>query len=114
MLITEIISGLKVFVAQVRVNGTTIKTAVHAENMVYARTLFTGMFGQNSVVSIQQVAESTNETIKPETTAQLRVDSLSQQAAQLKKQAKLVKAQDGLKKAQARVAKANRGPSANQ
>lgn len=114
MLITEVIAGLKVFVAQVRVGGATLRTTVQADNIVYARSLLSGMFGQGSVMSIQEASGSANESVKPETSTQLRVDALSQQSAQLRKQAKLVKAQDGLKKAQARVAKAQRGPTTTQ
>jgi hypothetical protein len=109
MLITEIINPLKTFLAQIRVQGSAVRTTIQADSLTQARAMLLHIYGQVNVMSVSQMAEATNETatIKPETPAQARVKSLADQAANLKKQEKVARAQIGLKRAQARMAKAN-------
>ena len=109
MRIDEVTNPLKTFLAQIRVQGSTARTTIQADGLSQARAMLAHLYGQGNVMSVTQMASTTNETatIKPETAAQARVKSLADQAANLKKQEKVARAQIGLKNAQARMAKAN-------
>ena len=117
MLINEVISGLKTFIATVRVkNGasvTTVKTAVHAEGQMQARAILVRVFGESNVFAVlesQQMTETDGGIIggtKTLSASELRVKALADQAKKLKDQAKQERARQGLDKAQKRMAKAS-------
>ncbi len=113
MLINEVISGLKTFIATVRVkNGasvTTVKTAVHAEGQMQARAILVRVFGESNVFAVlesQQMTETEGGT-KTLSASELRVKSLADQAKKLQQQAKQERASQSLDKAQKRMMKAS-------
>ena len=68
MKITEIVNGIHYYVATVRIKrGKTTaaaRTIIYAENATQARNLLSAMYGDDSVVSVNKVAESDlNETV---------------------------------------------------
>lgn len=68
MKITEIVNGVHCYIATVRIKRgkatTTAKTIIYAENATKARNLLTAMYGDDSVISVNKVAESDlNETV---------------------------------------------------
>ena len=110
MRIDEVTNPLKTFLAQIRAQGLTVRTTIQADSRPQARAILAQVYGQENVQMVTQMASMTNETatIKPETPAQARVNSLADQAANLKKQEKVARAQIGLKRAQARMQKAKK------
>ena len=109
MRIDEVTNPLKTFLAQIRVQGLTVRTTIQADSLSHAKAILVHVYGRENVQMVIQIASVTNETatIKPETPAQARVKSLADQAANLKKQEKVARAQIALKRAQARMQKAN-------
>lgn len=87
------------YIATIRIKGTTVKTAVHAENPTHARLILQYLYGWDSIVASPVLAETT----KPKTPEQLRLDSLKankDRAADAltaeRKRQKLAKAQQAL------------------
>ena len=87
------------YIATIRIKGTTVKTAVHAENPTHARLILQYLYGWGSIIASPVLAETT----KPKSPEQLRLDSLKANkdraadalAAERQRQ-KLAKAQQAL------------------
>ena len=89
MKINEITNSLKTFVATVRVNGASIKTAITAENTAHARVLLQKLYGNGNISSLGEESkglEEAGEGTKVLSSAELQVKSLSDQETKFKQQ----------------------------
>ena len=106
MKINEITNSIKTFVATVRVNGTSIKTSITAENSSHARLLLQKLYGNENISSLSEESKGLEEAgagTKVLSSAELQVKSLSDQETKIKQQKKQLQAKQALAKAQAKM-----------
>jgi hypothetical protein len=105
MKINEITNTLKMFVAKVKVNGTSIKTSITAENSTHARLLFQKLYGAANVSNLSEASEleETGAGTRVMSAGELQVKSLADQEVKIKQQKKQLQARQTLAKAQEKV-----------
>ena len=106
MKINEITNSFKTFVATVKVNGTSIKTSITAENSAHARLLLQKLEGNGNISSLSEESidlEETGAGTNVLSSAELQVKSLSDQETKFKQQKKQLQAKQALAKAQAKM-----------
>lgn len=111
MKINEITNTLKTFVATVKVNGTSIKTSINAENSSHARLLLQRLYGSRNVSSLSESSSELEETgagTKVVDAGNLQVKALADKAKQLTQQKKQLQARQSLAKAQAKMRDASK------
>lgn len=106
MKINEITNSLKTFVAIVRVNGTSIKTSITAENSAHARILLQKLYGNGNISILSEESidlEEAGAGTKVLSSAELQVKSLADQETKIKQQKKQLQAKQALSKAQEKM-----------
>jgi hypothetical protein len=106
MKINEITNSLKTFCATVKVNGTSIKTSITAENSTHARLLFQKLYGTGNVSSLSESSTELEEHgagTKVMSAGELQVKSLADQETKIKQQKKELIARQALAKAQEKM-----------
>jgi len=120
MNIKEIYHGSNYYMATVRValrdSSMTARTTITADTLQQAKAMFTRIYGEGNVLSINQVMnedEELTEGTKTLSPQELQVKSLADKAKQYKDQAKAMKARQQMVKAQQDLMKASRKPNAS-
>ena len=111
MKINEITNSLKTFCATVKVNGTSIKTSITAENSTHARLLLQKLYGSGNVSSLSESSSELEEagaSTKVMSAGELQVQSLSDQETKIKQQKKQLVARQALAKAQEKMRDASK------
>jgi hypothetical protein len=106
MKINEITNTLKTFVATVKVNCTSIKTSITAENSSHARLLLQRLYGSGNVSSLSESSSELEEAgagTKVMYAGNLQVKALADKAKQLTQQKKQLQARQDMSKAQAKM-----------
>lgn len=106
MKINEITNTLKTFVATVKVNGTSIKTSITAENSTHVRLLLQKLYGSGNVSNLSESSTELEEhgaDTKVMDTGELQVKSLADQEVKIKQQKKQLQARQALAKARAKM-----------
>ena len=111
MKINEITNTLKTFVATVKVNGTSIKTSINAENSSHARLLLQRLYGAGNVSSLSESSSELEEAgagTKVMDAGNLQVKALADKAKQFTQQKKQLQARQSMTKAQAKMRDASK------
>ena len=111
MKINEITNTLKTYVATVKVNGTSIKTSITAENSTHARLLLLRLYGSGNVSSLSESSTELDEAgagTKVMDAGDLQVKALADKQKQITQQKKQLQARQGLAKAQAKMRDASK------
>jgi hypothetical protein len=111
MKINEITNTLKTFVATVKVNGTSIKTSITAENSTLARLLLQRLYGSGNVSSLSESSSDLEEAgagTNVMSAGELQVQSLADQETKIKQQKKQLVARQALAKAQEKMRDASK------
>jgi hypothetical protein len=106
MKINEITNTLKMFVATVKVNGTSIKTSITAESSTHARLLLQRLYGTGNVSSLSESSTELEEQgagTKVMDAGDLQVKTLADKAKQITQQKQQLQAKQALTKAQAKL-----------
>jgi len=109
MKINEITNTLKTFVATVKVNGTSIKTSINAENSTHARLLLQRLYGSGNVTSLSESSSDLEEAgagTEVIDAGNLQVKALADKAKQLTQQKKQLQARQSMAKAQKKMREA--------
>lgn len=120
MKIDEVTNIPQTYLATVRVvlrdSSMTARTTITADTLQQARAMLTRIFGEGSVLSINQVMaedEEMTEGTKTLSPQELQVKALADKAEDYKQQEKALKARQQMAKAQQNLMKANRKPNAS-
>jgi hypothetical protein len=120
MTISEVINIPQTYISTVRVVlrdlSTTVRTTITADTFHQAKAMFTRIYGERNVMSINQAkaeGEEVTEATKTRSPQELQVKSLADKAGDYKQQAKAMKARQQMAKAQQNLMKASRGVSAS-
>lgn len=111
MKINEITNTLKTFVATVKVNGTSIKTSINAENSSHARLLLQRLYGSGNVSSLSESSielEEADAVTKVMDAGNLQVKALVDKQKQITQQKRQLLARQSLAKAQAKMRDASK------
>ena len=106
MKINEITNTLKTFFATIKVNGTSIKTSISAENSSHARLLLQRLYGSGNLFSLSESSSELEEAgagTKVMDAGNLQVKALADKAKQLTQQKKQLQAKQALSKAQEKM-----------
>lgn len=111
MKINEITNTLKTFFATVKVNGTSIKTSISAENSSHARLLLQRLYGSGNVFSLSESSlglEEAGAGTKVMDAGNLQVKALADKQKQITQQKKQLQARQSMAKAQAKMRDASK------
>ena len=97
-------------VATVKVNGTSIKTSITAENSTHARLLIQKLYGAANVSNLSEASEleEAGAGTKVMSASELQVKSLADQEVKIKQQKKQLQARQALTKVQAKMRDASK------
>ena len=111
MKIAEVTNALKTYIATVRVNGSTLKTTIQADNSNSARLLLLRLYGQGNVASVvvegDELAEAGTGTQVMDAGEQ-QVKALADQARRIAQQKRQLQARQGMARAQERMRQASK------
>jgi hypothetical protein len=120
MKINEFTNTTQTYLATVRVvlrdSSMTARTTTTADTVQQARAMFTRIYGEGNLLSINQVVsehEDMTEATKTLSPQELQVKALADKAEDYKQQEKALKARQQMAKAQQDLMKASRGGSAS-
>ncbi len=120
MKINEVTNIPQTYLARVRVVlrdwTMTARTTITADTLQQARLILTHIYGNDNILSINQVMnedEEVTEGTKTLSSQELQVKAIADKAEDYKQQAKAMKARQQMLKAQQNLMKANSGPSAS-
>jgi hypothetical protein len=111
MKINEITNTLKTFVATIKVNGTSVKTSINAENSTHARLLLQRLYGSGNVSSLSESSSELEEAgagTKVMDAGNLQIKALADKSKQLTQQKKQLQARQSLAKAQEKMRDASK------
>ena len=120
MKINEVTNIPQTYLATVRValrdSSMTARTTITADTLQQAKAMFTRIYGEGNLLSINQVVsehEDMTEATKTLSPQELQVKALADKAEDYKQQEKALKARQQMAKAQQDLMKASRGGSAS-
>jgi hypothetical protein len=120
MKINEVTNLPQIYLATVRVvlrdSSMTARTTTTADTVQQARAMFTRIYGEGNLLSINQVVsehEDMTEATKTLSPQELQVKALADKAKDYQQQEKALKARQQMAKAQQNLMKASRGGSAS-